>query len=112
MFCHNRYLNPLKKDPQRITKADRESVKGLDYTGVTFPVTIKDIDKIEKQNQININVFGYDNGAYPIRISKAKFRDHLELLWIEEGENSHYVLIKNFNAFMSSFTKYKDRKYF
>ena len=70
------------------------------------------MDKIEKQNQINVNVFGYDKGAYPIRISKAKFRDHLELLWIEEKENSHYVLIKNFNQFMTSFTKHKDRKYF
>ena len=115
LWCHNRYLNPLKKDPQRITKADRESVKKLDYTGVTFPVTIKDIDKIEKQNQINVNVFGYHRETketYPIRISKAKFPDHLELLWIEEKEKSHYVLIKNFNQFMSSYTKYNGRKYF
>ena len=70
------------------------------------------MDKIENQNQINVNVFGYDRGAYPIRISKAKFRDHLELLWIEEKENSHYVLIKNFDQFMTSFTKHVGRKYF
>ena len=126
LWCHIRHLNPLKVHPERITKADREYAKGLDYTGVTFPVTIKDIDKIEKQNQINVNVFGYDKGAYPIRISKAKFKDHLELLWIEQAEdeqatskqkseekqNSHYVLIKNFNQFMTSFTKHVGRKYF
>ena len=128
LWCHIRHLNPLKRNPQRITKEDKELVKKLDYTGVTFPVTIKDIPKIEKQNQINVNVFGYDKGAYPIRISKAKFKDHLELLWIveqdeeqatserqsqkSEKENSHYVLIKNFNQFMTSFTKHKDRKYF
>ena len=115
LWCHNRYLNPLKKDPQRITKADRESVKQLDYTGVTFPVTIKDMKKIEKQNQININVFGYHQKTretYPIRISEANFPDHIELLWIEEGEKSHYVLIKNFNQFMSSYTKHHGRKYF
>ena len=113
LWCHNRYLNPLKKDPQRITKADRESVKKLDYTGVTFPVTIKDIDKIEKQNKINICVFGYDGEAYPIRISEANFPDHIELLWIEDKHgNSHYVLIKDFNRFMYSFTKHKEKKYF
>ena len=112
LWCHNRYLNPLKVHPERITEADRESVKQLDYTGVTFSVTIKDMDKIENQNQINVNVFGYDRGAYPIRISKAKFRDHLELLWIEEKEKSHYVLIKNFDQFMTSFTKHVGRKYF
>ena len=140
LWCHNRYLNPIERNPQRITGADRESVKKLDYTGVTFPVTLSDMKKIEKQNQININVFGYFSGGssgggqgsggggsgggsgglvYPIRISEAKFSDHMELLWItkEEAddkkyENSHYVLIKNFDQFMSSFNKYKARKYF
>ena len=116
LWCHIRHLNPLERNPQSITKADREYVKRLDYTGVTFPVTIKDIDRIEKQNSINVNVFGYDRGAYPIRISKAKFPDHIELLWIgtndKKYEKSHYVLIKNFDRFMSTFTKYKARKYF
>ena len=112
LWCHNRYLNPCKVHPERITKADKELVKKLDYTGVTFPVTVKDMDKIEKQNSINFNVFGYDKGAYPIRISKAKFRDHIELLWIEDGCEGHYVLIKKFNQFMTSFTKHKDGKYF
>ena len=112
LWCHNRYLNPLERNPQRITKADRESVKLLDYTGVTFPVTIKDIDKIEKQNKINICVFGYDGETYPIRISEANFPDHMELLWIEEGEKSHYVLIKDFNRFMYPYTKHKEKKYF
>ena len=112
LWCHNRYLNPLKVHPERITKADRETVKRLDYTGVTFPVTVEDMKKIEKQNQININVFGYHREAYPIRISEANFPDHIELLWIEEGEKSHYVLIKDFNRFMSTFTKYDGRKYF
>ena len=35
-WCHNRHLNPRKKNPQRITQSDRESVKGLDYSGITF----------------------------------------------------------------------------
>ena len=112
LWCHNRYLNPLKVHPERITKADRETVKRLDYTGVTFPVTLSDMKRIEEQNKININVFGYDKGAYPIRISKTNFTDHLELLWIEKGDKSHYVLIKNFDQFMTSFTKHHGRKYF
>ena len=59
-WCHNRHLNPRKKNPQRITKEDRESVKSLDYSGITFPVTINQINRIEKQNKINIYLFGYD----------------------------------------------------
>ena len=113
-WCHVRHLNPIKRNPQRVTKADREYVKRLDYTGVTFPVSLKDMDRIERQNQINVSVFGWGKyGAYPIRVSKGRFKDHIELLWIEdENENGHYVLIYNFNRFMSSFTKYKDVKHF
>ena len=71
-WCHVRYLNPIIVHPERITKKDREFAKTLDYSGITFPVTIKQIDQIEKQNNININVFCYDGSVYPIRISKQK----------------------------------------
>ena len=115
-WCHIRHLNPLKIHPERITGEDRAYVKKLDYT----PVSLKVMDKIEKQNSINVNVFGYNNGAYPIRISKENFEDHLELLWIEGTvierekivEKSHFVLITDFNRLMTSFTKHKDKKHF
>ena len=71
-WCHIRQLNPLKIHPERITKKERVYVKELDYTGVTFPLTLKDMDKIEKNNSININVFGFNNFPFPIRISKEK----------------------------------------
>ena len=95
-------------------------MKTLDYSGVTFPVSIKDMEKIEKQNKININVFGYsDKNPYPIRISSEKYDDHLELLLIAEEkeekaqpDKQHYVYIKDFNQFMYNFSKMKTKKYF
>ena len=45
-WCHVRHINPVKKDPQRITQKDRGIEKTLDYSGVTFPVTIRDMGKI------------------------------------------------------------------
>ena len=72
-WCHIRCLNPQDKDPQRIKKSDKECVKNLDYSGIEFPVTTKQYNKIEKQNEININVFGYENKQpYPIFVSKEK----------------------------------------
>ena len=72
-WCHIRRLNPQDKDPQRIKKSDKEYVKNLDYSGIEFPVTTKHYNKIEKQNNININVFGYENKQpYPIYVSKEK----------------------------------------
>ena len=76
-------------------------IKKLDYSEIEFPVATKQYNKIEKQNEININVFGYENKQpYPIYISKEKYEKHMELLLITEDENKHYVLIKDFNRFM------------
>ena len=119
-WCHNRHLNPRKKNPQRITQSDRESVKGLDYSGITFPVTINQINRIEKQNKININLFGYDTvkkAVFPIYPSEESYDDHLELLYLEGKnelgeETTHYVYIKDFNRLMFNFTKYKGKKHF
>ena len=112
-WCHIRHLNPMAKDPQRIKKSDRKYVSELNYDGIVFPVTIKQINKIEKQNKININVFGYENKQpYPLFISKEKFEDHMELLLITENENNHFVYIKDFNRFMYNYSKHKERKHF
>ena len=112
-WCHIRHLNPQDKNPQRIKKSDKEYIDKLDYSGIEFPVTIKQYNKIEKQNEININVFGYENkNPYPIHVSKEKYDRHMNLLLITEDENKHYVLIENFNTFMFNKTKHKERKHF
>ena len=85
----------------------------MDYSGIEFPVTTKQYNKIEKQNEVNINVFGYeDKQPYPIYVSKEKYENHMELLLITKDENKHYVLIKDFNKFMYNQTKNKNKKYF
>lgn len=112
-WCHIRHLNPQTKDPQRIKKADRQYIPNLDYEGIDFPVTIKQYNRIEKQNSININVFGYeDKQPFPICVSKAKNEDHMDLLLITENENMHYVLFQDFNKFLFKQTKQKETKHF
>ena len=112
-WCHIRHSNPQDKDPQRIKKTDKQYIEKLDYSSIEFPVTVKQINKIEKQNNICINLFGYEEKQkFPIYISKEKYQDHMELLLITEGENKHYVLIKDFNKFMFNQTKHEHRKYF
>ena len=121
LWRHNRHLNPLKNDPQRVTLKDKELVQKLNYRGVTFPVRIKDISKIEKQNKININVFGYSEKiTYPIWISAQESSEkydkkELNLLRIEEeGKDGellqHYVLMTDFNRFNYNYNEHKDKK--
>ena len=112
-WCHIRYLNPQLKDPQRIKKDDRQYIKNLNYQGIKFPVNINQYNKVERLNNIRINVFGFENKQpYPIYVSKEKFKDHIELLLITKDENKHYALIKDFNKFMYQQTKHKERKHF
>ena len=112
-WCHIRHLNPQKKNPTRIKKVDKQYIENLNYSGIEFPVATKQYNKIEKQNEININVFGYeDKQPYPIYVSKEKYEDCLNLLLITENENKHYVLIKDFNKLMYNQTKHKERKHF
>ena len=70
LWCHIKYLNPVKLHPERITKADKNMVNDLDYEGIEFPVCKKDYCKIEQKNNICINVFRFENNlVYPVHIS-------------------------------------------
>ena len=112
-WCHIRHLNPQKTNPQRIKRVDKQFVEGLDYTNIEFPVSQRQYNKIETQDSIRINVFGYEKGQpFPIHISKETFKDQMNLLLITKDEKRHYVLIKDFNKFMYNQSKHKEKKHF
>ena len=60
LWCHIRHLNQLKIPPEKITNSDKGMVNDLDYEGIEFPVSKKDFIKIEKNNNICINMFCYE----------------------------------------------------
>ena len=112
-WCHIRHLNPQIKYPERIKKEDKKMINELNYDGIDFPLSQKHYNKVEKQNGIRINVFGYENGQpFPIHISKETFEDQMNLLLITKEEKKHYILIKDFNAFIYNQSKHKERKHF
>ena len=88
-------------------------VSNLNYAEIEFPVSRKDYCIIEKQNNICINVFCYENGlTYPSYVSGKKNSDCMDLLLICDANKSHYVYIKDFHRFMFSKTKNKNKKHF
>ena len=112
-WCHIRHLNPQEKKPQRIKKEDKKMINELNYDGIDFPLSHKHYNKVEKQNSMRINVFGYENRPpFPVHISKETFEDQMNLLLITKDEKKHYVLIKDFNTFMYNQSKHKERKHF
>ena len=66
-----------------------------------FPVQEKDFIKIERKNNICINLFVCENKIVsPIYISDQKFEDSMDLFLLIDNDKSHYVYIKDFNRFM------------
>ena len=111
LWFHIRHLNSIDKNPQRITKKDKELVSKLNYKRINFPVSKKDYCEFEVQNKIQINMFCYNNKlTYPVYLSDQKCWDSMDLLLI--SDKSHYVHFKNFDGFMFNKTKYKGKKYF
>ena len=106
LWCHIRHLNPLKIHPERITKEDKNMINDLDYEEIEFPVSKKDYCRIERRNNICINVFCYENNlSYPAYVSDQKFYNSMDLLLIRDESKYHYVYIKDFNRFMCNKTK-------
>ena len=59
--CHITHLNPPEKYPQRVKKIDKQYIDKLDYPRIEFPVSVKQYNRIEKQKNINVNVFDYES---------------------------------------------------
>ena len=95
---------PKEKNAERLSKQMREDSEKFDWTGIEFPVSLKQIDKFENNNPYAINVFGYEKVVYPLRISK-KNEQHCEqvinLLLIANEETNHFCWIKNMSRLIS-----------
>ena len=91
---------PKEKNAERLSKRMREDSDKFDWTGIEFPVSLKQIDKFENQNNYAINVFGYEKVVYPLRISKKKDQV-INLLLIADEETNHYCWIKNMSRLLS-----------
>jgi len=81
---------------------------------IQYPVRTDDICKYEDLNDIQINVFSFKDGynsdadirlfIEPLYKSNKHRNEVVNLLLIEDGEKSHYVLIKNINRLFASKT--------
>ena len=109
-------LHPAKKDPQRVNKYIQ--FKELRFTGVDFPTPLSQIPKVERLNNLVINVFGYSKQAviHPLYLTKDHSASPINLLLITEVKdgktNSHYAWIKDFNRLCCDQNKHGGKTFF
>ena len=107
LWCVLRALNPCEKNPQRIDKKLKEKENTLNMEGIEYPVSLKDIDKFERQNPtISITVFGYKEkgNVFPLRVSEYVYTREVDivLMLIEKNGVKHYTWVKNISRLLSS----------
>ena len=114
MWCVLRALNPKDNHPERIDNDLKNKVDTLNMEGIQYPVSLRGIDRFEHLNpEISITVLGYneEEKVYPLKVSKYTGCEHdIVLLLIKDGEKSHYCLVKNISALLSSQINNNDHK--
>ncbi|CAC5365506.1 unnamed protein product [Mytilus coruscus] len=77
------HIHTKSKNANRISQYIRYE-KELNMSGIAYPVQVKQIPKFENQNDISINVLGYENNEFfPIYISQHKGKKHeVDLLYL------------------------------
>ena len=82
--------------------------------GIDFPTPISQINKIERQNNIALNVYGYERAVVPYHISgQPTEMPRINLLLLhDKRENYHYCWIKHLSRLLFDQNKHKGKTYF
>ena len=106
----------IKKDHQRISRL-RPYEKQYNWEGLEFPVSIKKIDKFEKNNPgILVNVLFSKKKSQNIYTAhrselNVKCKKQVNLLMIVDGQKRHYTVIKNISRLLSKLNGKTKRAY-
>ena len=86
---------------------------GLNFKRIDAPTPISQIPKVEKLNNLAINVFGWDKGVTVNRLStQPDGIPRINLLLIEKAGKHHFTWIKDLNRLLYDQIKYRRRKHF
>ena len=123
MECYNdesfkyavvRSLNPVDKNPQWIIADLKKQTERYNWDGVSFPTPLSEIETFEKNNDVLVNVFKWDEfneRAYPIRIPNGKHSPRALLILIDE-DKGHYVVIKSMQGLFRKQTARNGKMFF
>ena len=80
-----------------------------------FPINLIDINKFKNHNSsISVNVFGYENLVYPLRLSEHNYKREstVNILLIADDTKQHYCWIKDISKLLSIQTsKHRHARY-
>ena len=114
IWSYIRYINPLNKNPNRITKKDKELFNNiyekLKYFEFPLKINKNNIEKIEDILKINVCILSADenNNVFPMFSSGYNHKNDLNLIYYKD----HICLIKDLNKYLHRSNKNKNKKCF
>ena len=104
---------PVDIHPERPSKYPKQAIEEFNRNGINSPVPISQILRAERQNDLTVNVFGWDKGVIVHYISKQpEDIPRINMLLIEKAGKTHYAKIENLNRLLYDSSKHKERKHF
>ena len=88
-------------DPQRVSNL-RKFKDNYDWSGLEFPVSIKDIGKFENRNNISVNVLAVEGRDIYIHRKGQWVGQEINLSMVSEVGIWHYTAIKSLSRLLSS----------
>ena len=89
------------KDPQCVSNL-RKFIDNYDWSGLEFPVSIKDIGKFETRNNISVNVLAVEGRDIYIHRKSHRMGLEINLLMVSKDGIWHYTAIKSLSRLLSS----------
>ena len=93
--------NAGMKDPQCVSNL-RKFMDNYNWSGLEFPVSIKDILKFETRNNISVNVLAVKGRDIYIHGKGQRVGREINLLMVSKGGIWHYTAIKSLSRLLSS----------
>ena len=90
----------IDKDHQRVSKLRRYEDE-FDWSGMSYPVSTKDMSKFEVRNRIGVNVLALDGRMPYICRKGGDYERSVNLMITEDGNKKHYVAVKSLERLLS-----------
>ena len=111
-WCVTRAFFECKIHPERITDKLKEQSESFNWDKMSFPVDWNDITRFEKNNDMSVNVLGWNNGkVYIARKAKRKRKRHVNLFMIKKNGKKHFCLISSMSRLLRKEKQIRQRYY-
>ena len=88
-------------NPERVSNR-REFADNYNWSGLEFPVSLKQLGKFEAKNDISVNVLGLEGKDIYILRNSNRSDLEINLLMISKDGSNHYTAIKSLSRLLSS----------